>query len=97
MPEVVARRMELAPDGSHEHVALVGYRADQIPGEPVMITAERALELLRLPFERLWVRLPNGEEVDVVEGTCPVCGRSPYLRTKADEDGFQALLALPER
>jgi hypothetical protein len=95
MPEVVARRMELADDGRHEHVALVGYHSDHLTsGEPITIDVGRVLSKTATG-ERFFVKTADGE-AEIVAGKCPVCGHEPYLRTSADAEGEEKLLVLPE-
>ena len=94
MPEVVAVRKKESDDRTHFHVDLVGYHSDHLTsGEPIMISVGRAISLML--YERLWIKTPDGES-DVVAGKCSVCGHEPYLRTAADAENEEKLLALPE-
>jgi len=94
VPEVVAVRKKESDDRTHFHVDLVGNHSDHITsGEPIMISVERAISLMLT--ERLWVKTPEGES-DVVKGKCSVCGHEPYIRTAADAENEEKLLALPE-
>ena len=94
MPEVVAVRKKESDDRTHDHVDLIGYYSAHITsGEPIMISVERAISLML--YERLWIKTPEGES-DVVNGKCSVCGHEPYLRTAADAENEEKLLALPD-
>ncbi len=94
MPEIVAVRKEPSDDRTHDHVDLVGCHTDHITsGEPIMISVERAISLMLT--ERLWIKTSEGES-DVAEGKCSACGHEPYLRTAADAENEEKLLALPE-
>lgn len=95
MPEITAIRTEAAEQGpEHEHVALVGYYTPHIPYEPLMIPPERIREKM-LVLEKFWITV-DGEKVDVVEGACPVCAATPYLRTAKDSGDAELLKNLPE-
>jgi hypothetical protein len=94
VPEVVAVRKEESDDRTHFHVDLIGYASPHISsGEPIMISVERAISLML--YERLWIKTPEGES-DLVKGKCSVCGHEPYVRTAADAEDEEKLLALPE-
>lgn len=94
MPEVVAVRKKESDDRTHDHVDLIGYHTDHITsGEPIMISVERAISLMLV--ERLWIKTSEGES-DVTKGKCSVCGHEPYLRTAADAENEEKLLALPD-
>ena len=94
MPEVVAVRKKESDDRTHDHVELIGYHSDHLTsGEPIMISVERSISLML--YERLWIKTPEGES-DLVKGKCSVCGHEPYLRTAADAENEEKLLALPD-
>jgi hypothetical protein len=93
VPEVVAVRKKESDDLTHYHVDLIGYRSEHIATEPIMISIERAQSLML--YDRLWIATPEGES-DIVKGKCSVCGHEPYLRTAADAEDEEKLLALPE-
>jgi hypothetical protein len=95
VPEIVAIRTEPAERGpTHEHVALVGYYTPHIPYEPLMIPPERIKEKT-LVLETFWIT-HDGEKIDVVMGSCPVCAHEPYVRTAKDSGDTELLKALPE-
>lgn len=94
MPEIVARRMALADDRTHEHIELVGYYSDHLKTEPIMVSIPRALQIAIL--DPLWMTTPEGR-ADVVEGKCPTCGHAPHVRTTADAGVEEKLLSLPEK
>lgn len=95
MPEIVAIRTGLADrPPEHQHVVLVGYFTPHIPHEPLMIAPARIKEKM-LVLEKFWITV-DGEKVDVVTGTCPVCGEEPYLRTAKDSGDTELLKNLPE-
>ncbi|HEX9695028.1 MAG TPA: hypothetical protein VGB64_01790 [Actinomycetota bacterium] len=90
--KVVSSRVEQA-DADHDHVELVGYHSPHLAAEPIMLSPDRVLQLISLG-ERFFVQDGDAEH-DLVDGTCPVCGRAPYLRTKGDQGDEQKLAALP--
>jgi hypothetical protein len=93
VPEIVAVRTKESDDRSHFHADLVGYQSTHINTEPIMISIDRAFELML--YERFWITAPDGQS-DVVKGKCSVCGHEPYLRTAADGENEEKILALPE-
>ena len=94
MAEVVAVRKIESDDRTHDHVYLIGYHSDHLTsGEPIMISIERAISLALT--EPLWIKTPEGKS-DVVTGKCSVCGHEPYLRTAADGESEEKLMALPD-
>jgi hypothetical protein len=95
VPEITAIRLEPAHNGpEHEHVALVGYYTPHIPHEPLMIEPER-MRTKMLVLEKFWITA-DGEKVDVVLGSCPVCSEEPYPRTAKDAGEVELLKNLPE-
>jgi hypothetical protein len=96
LPEIVARKMELADDRKHDHVLLVGYSSKHLGAEePITIDVNRVVANTAIG-ERFFVKTPDGE-ADIVAGKCPVCGFEPYPRTSADSGDEQKLLMVPER
>ena len=94
MPEIIARKLDLAEDRTHDHVILVGYNSKHLgSGEPITIDVDR-LTQLTWTGERFFITTTDGD-ADVVAGKCPVCGLQPYLRTSADDGDEQKLMALP--
>ena len=93
MPEIVAVRTIESDDRTHFHVDLAGYQSTHINAEPIMISIDRAIDLMLT--ERFWITTPEGQS-DVAKGKCSVCGHEPYLRTAADGENEEKLLALPE-
>ena len=94
MPEVVARKMDLADDRTHEHIVLVGYNSPHLgAGEPITIDVTRVVSKTATG-ERFFIKTPDGE-ADVIAGRCPVCGLEPHFRTSADSGDEQKLLSLP--
>lgn len=95
MPEIVVRaRTELASDGSHEHVVLFGYHSEHIKTEPITVDVDRVISRMAAGDE-FWITTPEGR-AEVIPGKCGVCGHEPYLRTSADAEDSERLLALPE-
>ena len=95
MPEIIARSTRLSEDGTHEHVAIVGYYPGHITsGEAITFDVGRLVQRTWLG-ERFFIKLTDGTESDVIEGKCPVCGLEPYPRTAADGEKEQKLLDLP--
>ena len=95
MPEVVAVRKKESDDRTHDHVDLVGYHTDHLTsGEPIMVSTERVIN--KMLYVRFWTKTLAGEETDLVSGKCSVCGHEPYLRTAADAENEEKLLALPD-
>ncbi len=98
MPQIVAVRLEPSEDGSHEHVALIGYASDHLltgedrTPEPIMIPPVRVLAQKALG-ESFWATVA-GERADIVMGACPFCGYQPYARTSADADRTEHLKLL---
>ena len=91
--QIVARRtVQFGTD--HDHVDLVGYRSNHIAAEPIMLSVERTLQRIALG-ERFFIK-EGDQEIDLIEGSCPVCGYAPYLRTKGDPGDEQKLMELPE-
>ena len=94
MPEVIARKNDLAEDGAHEHVLLVGYNSSHLGSmEPITIDVQRVTQAT-WTGERFFIKTADGE-ADVIAGKCPVCGLEPYFRTSADAGEEQKLMALP--
>lgn len=93
--EIDSVRLEPADDGSHLHVALVGYVSTHTPGEPIMIPPARAIQ--KMAFTEKFHVVVDGENVEVRAGKCDVCGLEPYLVTAADKPGAPALLRLPQK
>lgn len=99
MSEIVAIRLAPSDDGSHEHVVLIGYASDHLltgedrTPEPVMIEPARVPTKKALG-ESFTARV-DGEQAEIVLGSCPLCGQEPYPRTAADSDRTEHLKALP--
>jgi hypothetical protein len=95
VPEITAIRTEPAKNGpEHDHVELVGYYTEHIPFEPLFIDPSR-MRTKMLVLEKFWVTV-DGEKVEVVLGSCPVCGEEPYPRTSKDSGDTELLKNLPE-
>lgn len=92
--QIVGVRLE-QKDAEHDHVSLVGYHSPHIAAEPIMLSAERTIQ--RIGIGDKFVVKANGDETEVVAGACPVCGETPYLRTKADAGDEQKLMSLELR
>ncbi|MHB8512723.1 MAG: hypothetical protein ACYDCC_11145 [Actinomycetota bacterium] len=90
--EVVAVRIEQY-NSSHDHVVLVGYHSNHIASEPIMLSTERTLQ--RMSLGETFVITQGDQTIELIEGSCPVCGYAPYLRTKADSGDDQKLMELP--
>lgn len=91
--EVTAVRLEPSEDGSHMHLALVGYRSGHMPDEEITIDIPRVLQ--KMAFEEAFHVAVDGEQAKLIEGSCPSCDITPYLRTSADQGDEQKLFALP--
>lgn len=91
--EVTAVRLEPSDDGSHMHLALVGYESEHMPGEQITIDIPRVLQ--KQAFNEKFHMVVDGEPAELVKGKCPSCDIEPYLRTTADQGDEQKLFGLP--